>query len=95
MATATLWELVVIASAVVVLVPAALLGLVVAAARSVDRHSAAIRDTGEQIADNTAAIRMLVQANDALRGIRAALERLEGAAHSLDRTVAARRREES
>lgn len=95
MATATLWELVVITSAAVVLVAAALLGLVVAAARSVDRHSAAIRDTGEQIAYNTAAIRRLEQANDALRGIRAALERLDDAARSLDGRVAAARRDEA
>ncbi len=95
MTNLTLWWIALIASIIGVVVVAVLLGLVVAAARSVDRHSAAIRAAGEQIAGNTAAIRMLEQANDKLREIRASLEHLEHAARSLDGTIAALGREES
>jgi hypothetical protein len=95
MTNLTLWWIALIASTIVVVIVAVLLGLVVAAARSVDRHSAAIRVTGEEIAAHTAPIRMLGQATGELREIRAALEHLEHAARSLDGTIAARGREPS
>ena len=62
MTTPTLWWIALMASTIVVVVLAVLLGLVAAAARSIDRHSAAIKTTGEEIAGNTAPIRMLERA---------------------------------
>ena len=95
MTNLTLWWIALIASAIAIVVVAVLLGLVVAATRSVDRHTAAMRATGEVIAGNTEPIRMLAQANDGLREIRAALEQLEQAARHLDGTIASLGREGS
>jgi cytochrome oxidase Cu insertion factor (SCO1/SenC/PrrC family) len=92
MTTPTLWWIALMASTIVVVVLAVLLALVAAAARSVDRHSAAIKTTGEEIAGNTAPIRMLERATEELREIQAGLGRLEQAARRLEATIAARGR---
>ena len=50
MTTLTLWWTALVASSIVFVAVALLLGLIVAASRSVERHAAAITATGEQIA---------------------------------------------
>jgi hypothetical protein len=83
------------ASTILVVAVAVLLGLVVAAARSVERHAAAILETGEHIARNTAPILMLEQAHETVRQLRAGVEDLHREARSLRATIAARRHPES
>ena len=78
---------------IVVVVVAVLLGLIVATAKRIDRHAAAIWVAGKQIAGNTVSIWMLESANDALRGIKSALGRLHESVAALDDTVAGRAKE--
>lgn len=63
--------------AVVVAVVAVLLGLIIAAARSIDRHAARIWVVGKQIAGNTAALWTLAEVAGATPRIRRAAEALE------------------
>jgi hypothetical protein len=93
MTNLTLWWIALAASAIVVLFVALLFGLLIAATRSIARRTADLRRAGEQIAVNTAPIRLLEQANEKLREIRASLENLEQATRRLDGTIAAARRE--
>lgn len=58
-----LWWLSLAIAAVVVVVVAVLLGLIIAAAKSIDQHAAAIWTVGKQIAGNTVSIWMLEQTN--------------------------------
>ena len=76
-----LWWLSLGLSGVVVGVVAALLGGIIAAARSIDRRADGIWTVGKQIAGNTVSIWMLAKANDQLA-------RMLGAAQSIDRTAA-------
>lgn len=73
----------------VVLIVAVLLGLIIAAAKSIDRHAAAIWIAGKQIAGNTAAIWMLDQTNTTLRKILDELRGLQQALASTDGTLRA------
>ena len=59
-----LWWLSLAAFAAVVVVVALLLGLIVAAAKRIDRHAAAIWIVGKQIAGNTVSIWLLEQTNE-------------------------------
>lgn len=68
-------------SGVVVGVVAALLGSIIAAARSIDRRADGIWTVGKQIAGNTVSIWMLARTNDQVA-------RMLDAAQSIDRTAA-------
>ena len=84
-----LWALSLTIGAVVIVVVAFLLGVIIAAAKSVDRHAAAIWTSGKQIAGNTAAIWMLDRTNDALTRIHRDAAALAGIAERLDKTLGA------
>jgi hypothetical protein len=68
----------------VVVVVAVLLGLIIAAAKSIDRHAGAIWVTGKEIAGNTVSIWMLEQTIGALRRLAESTRRLEQALGALD-----------
>src|SRR5918911_5127849 len=76
-----LWWLSLGLSGVVVAVVAALLGAIIGAARSIDRHATDIWTVGKQIAGNTVSIWMLGKTNEQVA-------RLLEAAQSIDRTAA-------
>jgi hypothetical protein len=76
-----LWWLSLGLSGVVVGVVAALLGAIVAAARSIDQHATDIWTVGKQIAGNTVSIWMLGKTNEQVA-------RMLDAAQSIDRTAA-------
>jgi hypothetical protein len=59
-----LWWLSLAAFAAVVVVVAALLGLIVGTAKRIDRHAGAIWVVGKQIAGNTVSIWLLEQTNE-------------------------------
>lgn len=82
------WLLLGLAGAVVAVV-AALLGLIVAAAKSIDRHAAAIWTVGKQIAGNTVSIWMLEKTNEHMVTTRDATRSLEQTAASMDEKVRA------
>lgn len=79
-----LWWLSLALFAVVVVVVAVLLGLVVAAARSVDRHAGAIWTEGKQIAGNTVSIWMLEKTNEYAHKTWQSAQALEKHADSMD-----------
>jgi hypothetical protein len=74
-----LWWLSLAIFVAVVVVVAVLLGLIIAAAKSIDRHAAGIWTVGKQIAGNTVSIWMLDQTNERLRQIQ---ESARGAAQA-------------
>ncbi len=76
-----MWWLSLGLSGVVVGVVAALLGQIIAAARSIDRRADGIWTVGKQIAGNTVSIWMLARTNDQVA-------RMLDAAQSMDRTAA-------
>jgi hypothetical protein len=76
-----LWWLSLGLAGVVVGVVAALLGAIIAAARSIDRHATDVWTVGKQIAGNTVSIWMLDKTNDQVA-------RMLEAARSIDRTTA-------
>ncbi len=65
-----------------VVVVAVLLGLIIAAAKSIDRHAAGIWTVGKQIAGNTVSIWMLEKTNDQL-------ESMMDATRTIEKTTAA------
>ena len=75
-----LWWLSLGLSGVVVGVVAALLGGIIGAARSIDRHATDVWTVGKQIAGNTVSIWMLGKTNEQVA-------RLLEAAQSIDRTA--------
>ena len=79
-----LWWLSLGIFAAVVGVVAALLGAIIATARSIDRRAEAIWIAGKQIAGNTVSIWMLAQTNDHLAGIRDGARAIEQTATSID-----------
>ena len=83
------WWLVLGLAAGVVAVVAALLGLIVAAAKSIDRHAAAIWTVGKQIAGNTVSIWMLEKTNEHMEATRDATRSLEQTAASMDEKIRA------
>jgi ABC-type spermidine/putrescine transport system permease subunit II len=84
-----LWWLSLAIFAVVVVVVAVLLGLIIAAAKSIDRHAAAIWTAGKQIAGNTVSIWMLEQTNEQVTGMLNAARSLERVAASIDEKLLA------
>jgi hypothetical protein len=85
-----LWWLSLGLFAIVVVVVAALLGLIVAAAKSIDRHAAGIWTVGKQIAGNTVSIWMLETADRAVCDLTRAIAKLQRAAADLSDTLKAR-----
>src|SRR5919197_3594509 len=79
-----LWWLSLAIFAVVIVVVAVLLGLVIAAAKSIDRHAAAIWVAGKQIAGNTVSIWMLEKTNEQVASMAAAARSLERTAAAMD-----------
>jgi hypothetical protein len=83
------WWLLLGLAAGVVAVVAALLRLIVAAAKSIDRHAAAIWTVGKQIAGNTVSIWMLEKTNEHMEATRDATRSLEQTAASMDEKIRA------
>lgn len=88
MSVLQMWWLSLAIFAVVVVVVAVLLGVIIAAAKSIDRHAGAIWVIGKEIAGNTVAIWMLEQTigslrrlGESARRIEAALQQGSGASH--------------
>lgn len=79
-----LWWLSLAIFAVVVVVVALLLGLIIAAAKSIDRHAAAIWTEGKKIAGNTVSIWMLEQTNAELNSINTTVGTIGQVAGSID-----------
>ena len=84
MSVTDLWWLSLAIFGVVVVVVAVLLGVIIAAAKSIDRHAGAIWVVGKEIAGNTVSIWMLEQTVSALRRLGESTRRLEGALGRLD-----------
>lgn len=69
--------------AVVIAVVAVLLGLIIATARSIDRHASEIWQAGKEIAGNTASVWTLSEVASATPRIRRAAESLEDSAAAI------------
>ena len=82
------WLSLAIFSAVIVVV-AVLLGLIIAAAKSIDRHAGAIWVVGKQIAGNTVSIWMLEQTIGSLRRIGESARKIEGTVAALNERLGA------
>jgi hypothetical protein len=74
----------------VVVVVAILLGLIIATAKSIDRHAYAIWIAGKQIAGNTVSIWLLAKIDRNLSGITDAVEAMGERVASLDDTLSGR-----
>ena len=79
-----LWWFSLAAAGVVVGVVAALLGLIVAAAKQIDQHAAGIWTVGKQIAGNTVSIWMLEKTNEQVASLADSVRSLERSAASID-----------
>ncbi len=79
-----LWWLYLAIFAVVVVVVAVLLGLIIAEAKRIDHHAAAIWTVGKQIAGNTVSIWMLEKTNEHVSKMGEATRSLEKTAASMD-----------
>ena len=79
-----LWWLSIAIFAVVVVVVAVLLGLIIAAAKSIDRHAEAIWTVGKQIAGNTVSIWMLENTNQELETISKTVQSIGQVATTMD-----------
>ena len=82
-----LWWLSLGIFAAVVVVVAVLLGVIIGAAKSIDRNAGAIWVVGKQIAGNTVAIWMLEQTVASLRRLTEASRRIESALQRIDPTA--------
>lgn len=89
-----IWWLVLALEALVTVVVAVLLGLVIAAAKSIDHNAAGIWLVGKEIAGNTVAIWTLEATTEKLDAAKESVKKLEQTAASLNdnlRTLAGRR----
>ena len=77
MSVTELWWLSLAIFAVVVVIVAVLLGVIIAAAKSIDRRAGAIWVVGKEIAGNTVSIQMLEQSVGALRSVAESCRRIE------------------
>lgn len=84
-----LWWLSLAIFAVVVVVVAVLLGLIIAAAKSIDRNAADIWTVGKQIAGNTVSIWLLEKTNESVVRLADSAGSLERRAASMDEKLAA------
>ena len=89
MTTQELWWLALGLGAVVVVVVAVLLGMVIAAARSIDRHAHQVWIEGKKIAGNTVSIWLLEQVDGRLESLVEAAEALRRSTDSLGEAVRA------
>ena len=87
MTVTELWWLSIGIFALVVVVVAVLLGIIIVAAKSIDRNAGAIWVVGKEIAGNTVAIWMLEQTIGALRRIAESSRRIESALQRVDRRL--------
>ena len=83
MSVIELWWLSLAVAAAVIVIVAVLLGVIIAAAKSIDRHAGAIWVIGKEIAGNTVAIWMLEQTIGSLRRLAESARRIEGALQHL------------
>lgn len=79
--------------ALVVVVVALLLGLIIAAAKSIDRQAAGIWTVGKQIAGNTVSIWMLARTNDLLRRTHDDVRRISDVTQKMGESLEAMARE--
>ena len=79
MTVVQMWWLSLAIFSVVVVVVAVLLGIIIAAAKSIDRNASAIWVIGKEIAGNTVAIWMLEQTVGSLRRLGESARRIEAA----------------
>jgi hypothetical protein len=84
-----LWWLAIAIFLAIAVVVSILLGLVIAAAKSVDRHAGAVWVAGKQIAGNTAAMWMLDKTNANLEQIAVEARSIAQTADLLNRTLGA------
>ena len=84
MSVLELWWLSLAIAAVVVVILAILLGLIIATAKSIDRHAYAIWVAGKRIAGNTVSVWLLEQIHYDLFGIADALQAMDERVASLD-----------
>ena len=79
-----LWLLSLAIAGVVIVLVAVLLGLIIATAKSIDRHAVAIWTEGKNIAGNTVSIWILEQLNDKVSKMEDAAISLTHSAASID-----------
>lgn len=84
-----MWWLSLGIAAIVVVVVAILLGLIIAAAKSIDNHASEIWTAGKQIAGNTVSIWMLENTNQSLGEITVCARSIQQTAVSIDETLRA------
>lgn len=84
MSVIEMWWLSLAVLAVVVVVVAVLLGLIIAAAKSIDEHASGIWTEGKQIAGNTVSIWMLEKTNEYAHKTWQSAEALRKHAASMD-----------
>lgn len=89
MSVADLWWLSLAIGAVVVLVVALLLGLIISAAKSIDRQAAGIWTIGKQIAGNTVTIWLLEKTHRHVESMHDSVKALERSVSGLDETMQA------
>lgn len=85
----TLWTYSLIAGAAVIVVVAVLLLAIIATARRIDKHAAAIWEVGKNIAGNTVSIWMLQKTNQVAGEILTTAKGIEGAAQSINQKLEA------
>lgn len=88
MDTMTIWTYSLIAGAVVILIVAALLIMLIHAARRVDQHAAEIWNAGKQIAGNTVSIWMLNTTNSVAGQILETAQSIDKRAAAIDEKLA-------
>lgn len=79
-----LWWLSLAIFAVVIVVVAVLLGLIIAAAKSIDRHAGAIWVVGKEIAGNTVSIWMLERTLHSLGQLDRSAQRINASVQGMD-----------
>jgi uncharacterized protein YoxC len=84
-----LWWLSLAIAAVVVVVVAVLLGLIIAAAKSIDHHARQIWVAGKQIAGNTVSIWMLEKTNQHLEEVLESLQEIQQTAGAMNEKLGA------
>lgn len=87
MSTMELWWLSMAVFTVVIAVVATLLGLIIAAAKRIDAHAAAIWSAGKQIAGNTVSIWTLEMTNRQIARMHEATRHLADSAASIDESL--------
>jgi hypothetical protein len=84
-----LWWLSLAIFAVVVVVVAVLLGMIIAAAKSIDGHALQIWTEGKKIAGNTVTIWVLEKVNETCRRMESSVQAVEKTAAAMDEKLGA------